>query len=189
MKIAGIVLAGGRSSRYGKPKMFEEYRGKLLYEYSLDAIKQNELDPVIIAAHHSLIQQFRRDDEVFFVVERESEFQGPLYAMHHAMIAAHADWYLVLSCDIPFVTPEFVRRLLSFIEEGTQAVIPVEGDKIHPLLGLYHHSCIGEMESILHNGERKVRLLFERIKVQEVPFEEGHPVFININRQEDLSRL
>ncbi|WP_252315972.1 NTP transferase domain-containing protein [Sinobaca sp. H24] len=36
---AGAVLAGGRSSRYGRAKMFEIYNGKPLYQYSLDAFE------------------------------------------------------------------------------------------------------------------------------------------------------
>lgn len=44
MKIAGIVLAGGQSSRYGQPKMFEMFAGQPLYKHSLIALQKNQLD-------------------------------------------------------------------------------------------------------------------------------------------------
>lgn len=40
MKIAGIVLAGGQSSRYGQPKMFEMFAGQPLYKHSLIALQK-----------------------------------------------------------------------------------------------------------------------------------------------------
>ena len=41
MKIAGIVLAGGQSSRYGQPKMFEMFAGQPLYKHSLIALQKS----------------------------------------------------------------------------------------------------------------------------------------------------
>lgn len=40
MKIAGVVLAGGQSSRYGQPKMFELFAGQPLYKHSLTALQK-----------------------------------------------------------------------------------------------------------------------------------------------------
>jgi molybdenum cofactor guanylyltransferase len=85
MKIAGIVLAGGKSSRYGKPKMFETYQGKYLYQHSVEALKQNSLSPIVIATNENLISYFEQDD-VDFIVEKESEtYQGPLFAIYNAL--------------------------------------------------------------------------------------------------------
>ena len=41
MKIAGVVLAGGQSSRYGQPKMFELFAGLPLYKQSLIAFQKS----------------------------------------------------------------------------------------------------------------------------------------------------
>ncbi len=85
MKIAGIILAGGKSSRYGKPKMFETYKGKCFYEYSVESLKDNSLSPIFISTNVNLLPCFKRDD-VDFIIENENEaYQGPLFPciMHY----------------------------------------------------------------------------------------------------------
>ena len=85
MSIAGIVLAGGKSSRYGQPKMFETYNKKSFYEYSIDALKENHVTPILVSTNQDLLPYFQRKD-VAFAVEK-CPYQGPLYAIHHALTA------------------------------------------------------------------------------------------------------
>lgn len=70
MKIAGIVLAGGQSSRYGQPKMFEMFAGQPLYKHSLIALQKNQLDPLIIATNAHLQHQFGQEN-VQWVIESD----------------------------------------------------------------------------------------------------------------------
>ena len=104
MSIAGIVLAGGKSSRYGQPKMFETYNKKSFYEYSIDALKENHVTPILVSTNQDLLPYFQRKD-VTFAVEK-CPYQGPLYAIHHALTAINcrAEWFFILSCDIPLLT-------------------------------------------------------------------------------------
>ena len=62
MSIAGIVLAGGKSSRYGQPKMFETYNKKSFYEYSIDALKENHVTPILVSTNQDLLPYFQRKD-------------------------------------------------------------------------------------------------------------------------------
>ncbi|MBM7692083.1 molybdopterin-guanine dinucleotide biosynthesis protein A [Peribacillus deserti] len=191
MTIAGIILAGGKSSRFGKPKMFETYKGKYFYEYSVDACKENSLSPLVIATNQNLIPDFKRDDEVEFIIEKETEIHlGPLFAMYHAMNSIEADWYFILSCDIPFVTSDFVSYMISLAEGSSyDAIVPIQAEKIHPLLALYHRRSLPKMQQILSQDIKKIRVFLDEIDVLKVPFPEDNVVFVNINRQEDMLHL
>jgi molybdenum cofactor guanylyltransferase len=187
MKIAGIVLAGGRSSRYGKPKMFETYQNKYFYQHSLQALKQNSLSPVVIATNENLISYFKQDD-VDFIIEKESEtYQGPLFAMYNTLSKIpNVEWYFVLSCDIPFITSDFVAKMIHLTENSQyDAIVPTQSGNVHPLLALYHRRSLVKMEQLLSKNRRKIRLLLDEISVLTVPFPAEDEVFININNPED----
>ena len=70
MKMAGVILAGGKSSRYGKPKMFEVWNDLCFYEYSVAALAENNLAPIVIATNEQLLPSFKRND-IDFIIENE----------------------------------------------------------------------------------------------------------------------
>lgn len=59
--------------------MFETYKGKCFYEYSVESLKDNSLSPIFISTNVNLLPCFKRDD-VDFIIENENEaYQGPLF--------------------------------------------------------------------------------------------------------------
>lgn len=60
---AGVILAGGESSRFGEPKAFVRYNGKYFYEYSLQALVPFT-NQVVIISHPSLTSRFSQDPAV-----------------------------------------------------------------------------------------------------------------------------
>lgn len=111
MKIAGVVLAGGLSSRYGQPKMFELFAGQPLYKHSLIALQKNQLDPLIIATNAHLQQMFEQED-VQWVIE-EQPHQGPLFALHYLMKAnPDVEWFFVVASDMPYMNADFIEKML-----------------------------------------------------------------------------
>lgn len=187
MKIAGVILAGGKSSRYGKPKMFETYKGKCFYEHSVDALKAHSLSPIVIVTNDDLFPSFKRDDVEFIIEHDTNAYQGPLFAMYQALSSiADADWFFVLSCDIPFVNAAFVEYMIHLTKDSEyDAIVPAQADQIHPLLALYHRRSLVTMKQLVDQNERKIRLFLDQIRVQTIPFSNEDSVFININHRED----
>jgi len=187
MKIAGVVLAGGRSSRYGKPKMFETFNNKFFYEYSVEALKQCSISPIVISTNEKLISFFDRTD-VEFIIEKETDaFQGPLFAMYHVFSTiSNADWFFLLASDIPFVTADFVKIMIDHTY-GTSydAIIPMHSNTLQPLFGLYHRRTLVKMEQLLTTNNRKLKLLLNDINIKTIPFSTNERIFTNINYPED----
>ncbi|PEK99744.1 molybdenum cofactor guanylyltransferase [Bacillus sp. AFS017336] len=187
MKIAGVVLAGGKSSRYGKPKMFEMYKNKFLYEYSVQALEGNSISPIVISTNEKLVPYFSKNDLEFVIEGETEEYQGPLYAMYNAFSKIqNIDWYFVLACDTPFITAGFVRKMIALLKDSNvDVILPIQSDKLQPLFALYHRDCIGKMNEILDKNNRKLQLLFDEVNVLTVPFSKDERIFKNINRPED----
>lgn len=186
MNIDGIVLAGGQSSRYGKPKMFEQYAGKAFYQHSVTALSEGGCRSVCIVTNCDLAPSFSSTNASILI--EETAHQGPLAALAFTMEQmTDTDWFFVLASDIPFVRASLVTRLIKEIDSANQIILPENGQRIQPLLALYHRDCLDIIKQLLKNGFRSFKPLLEEAKLKRVTFAGNQTDFININYPEDLS--
>lgn len=181
MNITGVILAGGKSSRYGKPKMFERFRGKPLYKVAVDAFEKNAL-PVVIATNETLLPHFS-DENVTFITE-QTPHEGPLYALTHVMEQIESDWYFVVAADMPFIDAAFIATLCRQITANCDAVIPTSNDNWQPLAALYHRRALEQAKQALFDNKRSMRALLHQVRVSFVEMNDT-TTFLNINAVED----
>lgn len=187
MKIAGVVLAGGQSSRYGQPKMFELFGGQPLYKLSLIALQKNQLEPLIIATNDSLQARFS-EENVHWIIEKHPH-QGPLFALQNIMInSPDVEWFFVVASDMPFINADFVHTMLSLIDDRFDAIVPTQHTKIQPLAAIYRRSALPNVNQLVQQNKRSMQALLEQLQVCYVPFEIASTTFININTQQDWSQ-
>src|SRR6478609_3447865 len=106
-KAAGVVLAGGRSTRMGRPKAALEWHGSTLL-YRAAAILSRAVDgPIVVVAAPG--QQLPELPVGVDVVEDPIEGQGPMVgvATGLAAVAERAPVAFVCSTDMPFLHPAF----------------------------------------------------------------------------------
>jgi molybdopterin-guanine dinucleotide biosynthesis protein A len=184
----GVLLAGGESRRFGHPKAFASFKGQTFWEHSFHAMKE-VTDYQLIISHSNLFKRFSevapcqvlKDDE-------EVKGKGPLAGIYTAMNHEKSEWYVILSCDIPFITKYTIRSLLDLRQPNVKAVIPKINGKLHPLIGVYHHSIFTMIENQLLKHDYKMVTLLEKIEVlyvSEKDLDVDVKIFSNINSQED----
>ena len=184
MKIAGVVLAGGQSSRYGQPKMFELFAGQPLYKHSLIALQKNQLQPLIIATNASLQSKFV-EEKVQWIIEKQPH-QGPLFALQNIMTNfPDVEWFFVVASDMPFIHADFIQTMLTFIDDRYDAIVPKQDSRLQPLAALYRRSALLIANQLVQQNKRSMKVLLEQLHVCYVPFEEESSTFININSQQD----
>ncbi|MGA3676434.1 molybdenum cofactor guanylyltransferase [Lysinibacillus agricola] len=184
MKIAGVVLAGGQSSRYGQPKMFELFAGQPLYKHSLIALQKNQLQPLIIATNASLQSKFV-EEKVQWIIEKQPH-QGPLFALQNIMTNfPDVEWFFVVASDMPFIHADFIKTMLTFIDDRYDAIVPKQDSRLQPLAALYRRSALPIANQLVQQNKRSMKVLLEQLQVCYVPFEEESSTFININSQQD----
>jgi molybdopterin-guanine dinucleotide biosynthesis protein A len=153
--IEGFILAGGASSRMGTDKARLRLGGLTLVEATAGALSQ-------IAARVRVVSS-RHGEELcgLGVVPDFYEDCGALGGLHSALRHAESPWVAVVSCDLPFVTGDLFGRLVSFVREGVEAVVPVQEDgRVQPLCALYERRPSLEIaERLLREGERRPRVL------------------------------
>ena len=128
------VLAGGQSRRMGRDKALLTLNGQTLIECVLAAAHPLECPTFIVgdpAAYAQLGPPVYPDHRPNL---------GPIGGLFTALELA-AGPVLLLACDLPFLTPEFLRYLIS--RRGThQARVPSTAEGSQPLCALYEPSCL-----------------------------------------------
>ena len=188
--ITGVVLAGGRSSRFGTNKALALYRGKFLIQHARDTLA---------AVFPSFVLVTNTPEQFAFLnmAMTSDRFRdmGPLAGIQAGLLQAGTPWIFVLGCDMPAVTPALVTFLCSMARDEYDAVIPWLQTGPEPLCSLYHRTALPIIERQLKNGKPQLQELLGKISVRKVNEEElqdvvgGLEVFANINRRQDLERL
>lgn len=108
-KIAGLVLAGGRSRRMGSDKASLRRGGKTQLERAVGLLAE-QLDEVFVSTRRDQADDPVRRD--FAQIVDRYDNLGPLAGILSAMHARPDLAWLVLACDLPNVDAETIRFLL-----------------------------------------------------------------------------
>ena len=181
MTLTGVLLAGGKSSRYGKPKMFEQWRHEPLYMVAVHAFDAQNW-PLVIATNAALRPHFDVPHATFIVEQQPHE--GPLYALAQVMTQVDAAWYFVVAADMPYLNAAFMQMLAAHITADIDAIIPTVNGKWQPLAGLYHRRTLQQATQALAHNRRSMRALLDEVRVQFVAIDDAK-LFLNINAAAD----
>lgn len=152
MSRAGYLLAGGKSSRMGRDKALLPFHGATLGAH---------VAAVVAAAAGSMTVV--GDPEKYAslgypVLPDRSPGAGPLGGIETALYHTRADWNLVVACDMPKLTAEFLRELLDAGEHRQAGVLLPAGPtgRPEPLVAVYHRCCGPALRRALDAGVRRV---------------------------------
>ena len=107
--IAGVVLAGGRSSRMGQNKALLDYQGKPLIEHMMEILKRSGIKKVFISG----------DVDGYDCFSDPVPFTGPAEAIKSIIkrLSGYTG-YLFVPVDMPLLKPEMLHLLLQQKEGG-----------------------------------------------------------------------
>ncbi|HEY3692410.1 MAG TPA: NTP transferase domain-containing protein [Pseudonocardiaceae bacterium] len=157
---AGVVLAGGRSSRMGQPKAELEWHGSTLLRRTLGVLARSVDGPLLVVrAAGQPLPQLPAQVEI---VEDPEQGLGPLQgiAAGLAALAGRAQAAFVCSTDLPFLHPAFVRRVLSALTDEFDVVLPVARGYPQPLAAAYRVTLAPLITDLIAAGDRRPAFLF-----------------------------
>lgn len=167
---AGVVLAGGRSSRMGTPKAGLEWHGSTLLYRTASVLKRAVSGPVVVVAAPG--QHLPRLPAGVTVVEDPVEGLGPMQGIARGLsaVADQARFAFVCSTDLPFLHPAFVTAVLRFLCDSSEAdvVLPVARGFRQPLAAGYRTEIFGLIEQRIAEGDLRPGMLFEHCRVEQL---------------------
>ena len=165
--VAAFVLAGGASQRMGQDKALLELGGvPMVMRAARLAL------PYVVSVSIVAPQERYTHLDVRILPDRWPG-AGPLGGIATALGTTSMDWNLILGCDLPYLTPEWVAWLISrALESPAQAVVPESRRGLEPLAAMYHRSCQVALSAAVERGVRRVteglsEILFERVSLAE----------------------
>jgi molybdopterin-guanine dinucleotide biosynthesis protein A len=92
------------------------------------------------------------------VIPDRSPGEGPVGGIETALSFTASDWNLVLACDMPAISVDFLRGLLDAAERSAaDALVPAgPSGLLEPLCAVYHRRCAARFRRALDAGVRKV---------------------------------
>lgn len=171
--VTAIVLAGGRSSRFGGPKLAAELDGATLLDYALRAAA-SVADDIVVAGPSLPAKPDLAAGSIRLVVDAEP-FAGPLAALAGALRETSTDVAIVVAGDMPGLVPAVLASMLQHLEfdPDVDAVhlaspTPTTHRQVLPLAIRVARAATAAAEALAARDRSLVRLL-ERLRTVEVP--------------------
>ena len=190
-KILGVVLAGGKSQRFGQDKSQVKLNGKILIDYILSEII-DEFKETLIVTNQSI--SFMRSEKIT-VIQDFKKGLGPLGGILSAMKwikdnNKEYSWISTFPTDTPFFTKKELRIFYKKLKINESKLFFIKNEETrHNIFGLWSVDLMDQLEFDLLEGERKVELWANSIGVStiNIGYKKSDP-FFNINTKEDLEK-
>lgn len=168
LKVGGVVLCGGRSSRMGQPKALLPVGSEVMLQRVVRRLSQVVSPIVVVAAADQDLP------EVDARIARDPvEYRGPLagLAVGLAELRGEVEAVYLTACDVPLLTPEFVAAMIRSLGDAEIAV-PKDEKFHHPLAAVYRTSVSPVIDELLRVDQLRPVFLFDRCVTNAVSCEE-----------------
>ena len=191
----GYILAGGGSRRFGRDKALVELDGKPLVSRMRELLASVTSGVTLVAApgkHGNL--------GVSTLTDRWPG-EGPLGGIVTALMNTAAtreapEWNLIVGCDMPFLTREWLNYLTERSLAGrAEVVVPRSASGLEPLCACWRTSGAETLRRAFENGVRKVTEAMKQLKMEIVDesewkrFDSAGRLFWNMNTAADYDEV
>ena len=188
--ILAVVLAGGKSKRFGKDKSQVKLGNKILIDYILTEIIDLYKD-ILIVTNEPI--KFLDSDKIS-ITDDIKKGLGPLGGVLSAMKwvkdnKKNYKWISTFPIDTPFFKKDHLNEFYKEINLNKSNLFFMKSKNTrHNIFGLWSLELFEELEIALNRGDRKVELWANKIGVKTIDFknENNKDPFFNINTKEDL---
>ena len=181
MKVLGVIIAGGKSSRMGQDKALIAWRGKTLIEH-VAARFAPQVDQLLINANGD---PSRFGFLALKVIADTSKMGTPLAGLQAALQFAQDNGFdavVTATCDSPLLPADLRERL-----QGEGSAIAASAGQAHYLTGFWPVVTLAFFET---HSFRRVQDFAAVVQAQQVEWQvDGYDPFINLNTPEDLAAL
>ena len=191
MKLAGLILSGGKNSRMkGEKKFFLEYDGKGFGSRIYEILKGK-----------------KQVEEVYLSVDREDAYKklgiplivdefdsiGPMGGILTGLRNIQAEAILVVACDMPFLTEKAVEMVIEAYEREQKLVIAMADGRCHPLLAIYPkgmlHYFLNQVQRQCYKLQAAIAEAAKQEGVSVVELDQEREAVVNINTVEEYNKI
>ena len=159
--ISGLILSGGQSSRMGSEKRLINYHGKTQEQYLFDLLS-NYFSEVYVS-----INQHQRT-ELPYIQDLDLPIKSPLVGIVSAFNQNPNVAWLVVACDMPFVSEKTIDFLLKHRNSERYATAFENPDECfpEPLLTIYEPSTFPKLQEAINQGKKSPMKILQDLEIK-----------------------
>jgi len=188
-QVAGVILAGGKSSRFGSNKALALHQGAALIEGITRRLAGLFPETLLITntpENYAFLGWPMAGDQYHDC--------GPLAGIHAALRTISQPRAFICGCDMPLLNHDLIRFLCQ-LPGDHEVALPWLPEGPEPLYAVYSKRALPVIEDNLAKNQCKIGMVYEKLRIRKVGAEEllqilpDFTTFQNINHQHDLARL
>jgi molybdenum cofactor guanylyltransferase len=166
--VSAFILTGGASSRMGVPKGLLQFGGQPLIVRIARLV-----DPLVSSV--TLVGPTEPYAPIGLRVIADQQFGGPsedrtvgpLAGIASALTVTQTEWNLILACDLPYLTSEWLDWLVARATvSSAEIIMPRTAGGPEPLAAVYRRECAQPIIEALERGTRKVTDAMEQFRME-----------------------
>ena len=164
--LSAVILAGGRSSRFGRDKLAEPLDGSPLLDHAVAAVRSLAEEVIVVAAPGADLAI--PDAQV---VHDPAPFEGPLAGTMAGLGAASCEEALVVGGDMPTLVAAVLQTMIAALDDPAIAAVVLEHEgRARPLpLAVRREAGLNAGTALIDGGERRLRALIETLFTRVIP--------------------
>jgi molybdenum cofactor guanylyltransferase len=189
----GFLQAGGGSTRFGTDKALATFAGKTMLQ------RTGELLVSVSDEIHVVGPEGKYQNLSWPLLADRWPGQGPLGGILTALLHLHengtagqSSWALIVSCDMPFLTREFLSFLWERVQStSAQVLVPESANGLEPLCACWRSDAAQSIQTTFGEGVRKVTQAMKRLPMEVLDgrawkrFDSDNRLFWNMNTPAD----
>ena len=184
-----VILAGGKSRRFGADKAVAKLGDKSLIDYTINKLEPKFAEILVITNNPMQVSK----NNIFFIKDTMSGQLGPLVGILSAMEWVknndkNYEWIISFPCDTPFFEEKIIDKVINSQKSSDKKLLFLKsGNKRHNIFGLWSIELMEQLRNDINQGARKVEDWANKIGAEIVEINsESDKSFLNINTKLDL---
>ena len=167
MALSGIVLAGGKSRRFGSDKASADLLGRPLLQWVVSALEGPCDEVIVVRARNQPLPALHATIPVR-AVDDLYDGLGPLAGLVAGLAVATGDLCFAASTDVPLLRPALVE-LLARRATAADVVCPNVKGFMQPLLAVYRRAaCLPLFQAAVEKTQLKITSAYAGLQVDVV---------------------
>ncbi len=188
--ILGVILAGGKSKRFGSDKSLAKLAGRQLIDHIILKI-ENNFNEILVICNKKNLQT--NTNKVFTTKDIINGHLGPLVGVLTAMNwikenKKSYNWIFTFPCDTPFFDKSIISEVKMKMSISDKKLFFIKsGNKRHNIFGLWSLELFDQLKQDIEDGSRKVEDWADKIGKEIINIKEDNEYsFLNINSVDEL---
>ena len=184
-----VILAGGKSRRFGADKTVAKLGEKSLIDYTINKLEPKFAEILVITNNPIQVSK----NNIFFIKDTLAGQLGPLVGILSAMEWVknndkNYEWIISFPCDTPFFEEKIIDKVINSQKSSDKKLLFLKsGNKRHNIFGLWSIELMEQLRNDINQGARKVEDWANKIGTEIVEINsESDKSFLNINTKLDL---